>query len=242
MIIRFPTGLYRSALPGKPQDDQSVTFLISSSDPPRSVEAFTEVPLAVELQEKPPILNELGRRDWYGDLLYTIDQSLQSITGSLKKSFEVGQILGFDQEVSSAALTQSQVRTDIRHDTNVLDLESTGLSDVEIDELVKASERRKQELDQELTFLISQLENTKILIGENQKSINEVQKTISAAEVALMGSAGSSATGSPILDKLEAQLKRLEAGKADLISQLSSIDNQAQIVRDELLDVSQLVR
>jgi len=242
MIIRFPTGLYRSALPGKPQDDQSVTFLISSSDPPRSVEAFTEVPLAVELQEKPPILNELGRRDWYGDLLYTIDQSLQSITGSLKKSFEVGQILGFDQEVSSAALTQSQVRTDIRHDTNILDLESTGLSDVEIDELVKASERRKQELDQELTFLISQLENTKILIGENQKSINEVQKTISAAEVALMGSAGSSATGSPILDKLEAQLKRLEAGKADLISQLSSIDNQAQIVRDELLDVSQLVR
>ena len=242
MIIRFPTGLYKTVLPQKPSDDQSVIFTISSTDPPRSTEVFQELPIAETVKQKEPIINELDRRDSYGGLIFTLDSGSQTLAGSAKKSFEVGQMLDFDQTVESASLTQAPQSVEIRHDTNVLDLEATGLNDAEISELISASEQKKQSLDKELTQIISVMDNIKMAIDENQKDINEVQKTISAAEVALSGSAGTGASGSPIMDKLNAQLDILQEQKQALIDSLASLDTQAGIIRDELLNVSQLVR
>jgi len=242
MIIRYPTGLYKTVLPQKPSDDESVTYTISSTVPPRSIDRFQEIPLAQAIKPRVPITDELDRREWYGDLIYTTDDGTQSLTGSVKKSFEVGQILDFDQDVETAPLPQAPQKTEIRHDTNLLDLRSTGLTEEEISELTTASEQMKQALDRELTQLVTEMANTEIAIQENQKGINETQKTKDAAEVVLVGSLGSGATGSPILDRLDERLVLLNAEKQTLIEDLSSLNTRAQNVRDELLKVSQLVR
>jgi hypothetical protein len=240
MIIRFPTGLYQTVLPKQPSDDQSVTFLISSTEPPRPAGTFQTLPVAEVVKRHDAILDEIARRDSYGELVLTDDVGTQTVTGSTKKTFEVGQILSFEAPPEAAPLVVSPVQVHIRHDTNALDLGSLGLSAVEVEDLLSASLQRKQALDGELVAVIADVENAGVDIAENQKDINEAQKALDAARVVYGGSSGSD--GSVIIDKLEGCLAALADDRQRLIELQASLDAQAQQIRDELIQVSQLVR
>ena len=193
--------MYDTVLPKLPSDSTSITYTISSEDPPRSTETFQEIPIAEEIKERP---KQEFTRDALGELVFTVTQAAQTITGSAKKTFEVGQLLDFSQDVVAAPTTTSPSYVEIRHDTNRLDLSSVGLSSAEVVELVAASELREAELEKRLTELIEQTADIEVRIVENQKNINEVQKTLDAAETAI------TETGSIIVDKLRAKLQQLE--------------------------------
>jgi hypothetical protein len=238
MIIRVPTGLYDTILPKKEEDNTSVTFTISTDEPPRSEEVFQELPIAEAIRPRvPPDIDDQLRRETVGELIFTVTEASQTISGSAKKTFEVGEILSFEEEVSPTSVTQTPRMVEIRHDTNLLDLEAVGLSTAEILILTELSEQRKSELEIELLDLTSQIEDTKVRIRENQKNINETEKTISAVKVIADGS-----EPTEILEKLEARLVDLKSERSTLTSQLSALDVAAVKKRDELLQVSQLVR
>ena len=234
MIIRYPTGLYESILPSTASTPGNVTYTISSEDPPRSIETFQELPIAEALRKKDPIKPASDRRDTFGELLFTVTSAQQTISASAKKSFEVGQILTFDDEGASTDFSQSITSVEIRHDTNLLDLEAVGLTPSEIEDLSKKSVIKNTEIEIQISVAMSQAGNLRVRIAENQKSINETVKVIDAVEAI--------DPQSPILIRLRANLASLETDRQKLIDLLNQTDQLINNLRDELLKVSQLVR
>jgi len=236
MIIGFPTGLYRIILPQQASDPGNITWTISSQDPPRSDEDFQELPLAEAIRPKVPINpNDEDRRGSFGELIFTVAESAQTIPGSAKKAFEVGDILGFETEELDAEFSQPLTAVEVRHDTNLLDLSSLGLDPAEINDIIGKSLKKQEEILVTLNEQISVVENTKVRIRENQKDINETQKTIDAVAVV-------EGSGSSVLDKLDTRLEELRAEREALIAVLGVSQQAVKDTRDDLLAVSQLVR
>jgi len=223
MIIRFPTGLYRSILP-KGTQAGSVTYIISNQNPPKTEVRAIQIPTFERRKPLPQSLYTPGeRRGGFGELIYTLAKANRSKPGSNIKQFEVGEIIEFtDDPIEEVLFTNAPDSIEIQHNTNILDLDSIGLSPVEIDQLIAESERRKDELEKEFTSLKSELETFNADISENQKKINESNKTIKAVR---------SIYNIPV-----------EAERSQLISNRNTKSTEVEEAYNKLISVSQLVR
>jgi hypothetical protein len=245
MIIRYPTGLYADAgqLPVKPADAGNVTYTISNDIPKRPTDTTLQLPLAQELAPRPPLAySDKTRRAQLGPLVYSYVDAHQTVTGSNRKMFEVGEFLDFNsQEIDLPEQTPIPSIVDIQHNTNLLDLEDAGLSPDEINSLIDLSTTKKKELEDQLATIQSDISNQKIAITENQKQINEVVKIISAVRVVVNIPEGST-QHDPTLDQLLARQADLEAARAALITELNNLNGQSTVILNSLISVSELVK
>lgn len=240
MIIEFPTALYNTVLPQEPEDSESVTFTISSEDPPRDITATQELPIAEKLRPLPDkIFSQLELREVLGDFVFSISEGSQNDVGSGKKQFEVGQFIDFGVESEIDAINLSEVpeQIDLQQNTNILDLSEFGLTDQETKFLSKQAESKMNELVIELNDIKSNVKDNEVAIVENQKSINEVRKTIKAVEVILDDS-----EGNELLEKLRQSEADLVTQRDALIADINELNDLAKIKFQELLDTRELVR
>lgn len=244
MIIRFPTGLYKSVLPDAGESG-NVTYTISTQDPPKTNVRITQIPPGEELQAAPDkIFDDATRRAQFGELIYTIANNSRSVPGSNVKQFELGEVLEFEvnpptQEVQPL---KSPTSLEIRHDTNILDLASIGLTEAEIAELVAESEKKQSALEKEFNDKNTETKNLETDIAENQKKINETNKAIKATREVFGISDDDLSFDEPIYQKLLATLATLETQRSELIARRNTIVNELKEISTSIFRVSELVR
>jgi hypothetical protein len=245
MIIKFPTGLYESILPGE-GDSGNVTYTISTQAPPRPEVRIIQLPVAEQLRPLPEgYYTEDQRRAALGELVFTIVKSSRSLAGSNAKQFEIGETLVFDDEIDQAEVLQV-VRVpetvEIRHNTNLLDLGSIGLTDEEIAALTQESEARKRVLEKELSDTRMEIENLKVQITEAQKKINESIKAISAVREIYGIPENDETFNNAIYQKLLATKKDLEITRDNLIVTHNTKGVEAEETYKAIQRISELVR
>ena len=244
MIIRFPTGLYKPILPTGSQSG-NITWTISTEDPPRSPVRLTQIPVAEELEPNPDrIFTDRERRGQFGELVYTIARNSRSNPGSNVKQYELGEDLAFEinppeQEVLPL---ESPKELEIQHNTNLLDLESLGLTEDEIASLVEGSEERQVKLESEFNMKNIEARNLETSIVENQKKINETNKAIKATREVFEIPDGDLTNSNEIYQKLLATLADLEIQREQLIADRNAIVQDLKSITESIRRVSELVR
>lgn len=250
MIILYPTGLYADAgqIPWSDEienqsDAGNITYTVSNNVPARPQDLTVQLPLAEEVAQRPPLAyTDKTRRAQLGELIYTYVDANQTVPGSNRKLFEVGEYLDFNSpEIDLPGQTPVPSIVDIQHNTNLLDLSDAGLSTDQQNALIDLSTTMKKTLEDQLAVIQNQINNQKIAINENQKQINEVIKIISAVRVVVGIPAGSS-KHNPTLDQLLARQAELEVARTSLITSLTDLNTQATTALNSLLSVSELVK
>ena len=237
MIINFPTALYKPAIPSNSLTPWNFTFLVSDTDPPRSNETTTQLPVAVRNRtvQRPTSENysQLGQR------ALTLASANAEVLGSGKKHYEVGQIIEFvtaQQQTLNPMLDPGN--TEIRHDTNILDLSSLGVSQGDQDRVQLSAAGVLDNLNTQLNDARQGRFNTEILITENQKQQNEASKAISAL-ILLVGADPSFAA---MLAQLQSKLTNLVTEQANLVLQANAYAATATMVSNKITALAQLVR
>lgn len=240
MIISAPTALYQPILPQEEDDVIPVTWTISSNNPPRQKESVPLISPAVENRALPPkIYNQEERRAAVGELVFGISSGTQSIVGSDMKMFEVGQILEFENIEEEADVNDLLVPAvvDLQQNTNLLDLSAAGLTQDEIDSLSVAARQTFDQLTEELNAIMTETNDVKVKIADNQRFLNETQKIISSSNVVFSGS-----TANPILPKLKEREQQLVLEKQELIASYNALTVGAQDKYNQIIRIKELVR
>lgn len=235
MIIRFPTALYLSILPQKPQDGGNTTFTISNNDPPRLIPlSLPQVPPGVEYRQRGQFTSTTD-----GGLVYSIITSSPKTVESGAKQFEVGDVLEFDNlepQIADPMLVSDDLT--IQHNTNLLDLTDLGLSSEEQDDLESKSSLALASLKTQLNGLRASRMDIDLQIASTQKQINEATKTVGAAEILV----SVDPSIQPILDKMRLKQEGLQIQLDFLVSQAGVVAAQAEDVANKIRSVTQLVR
>ena len=240
MIVRYPTGLYSTVLPKLPSDRGNVTYLISTTTPPRSNLLFPKVPIGL-VEKKRPDKNVIivDRRNTFGDLVFSVSKSNRTETGNNVRQFEIGQILEF------ASTPQSSVdpmlvsnKTEIRHDTNMLDYNQMGLTSDDEDEIAQLALATQIELTNKLNILRQSRIDAEQIINVNQKVINDTTKTINALTVT--GSVGLSV--GLLIDKLNKKRDEAILNRDAAINDANVYSNESAVTLDQLRTISTLVK
>lgn len=235
MILRAPTGLYEKHLPTEPSDSSPVTWSISNKNPPPIPLVQTVVaPQSIVFAPEPP---SVENREDYGELVFSVVVGRRSTTGSNKKAFEVGDVIYLEDDDDLISPTIPINQLTIQHNTNVLDLESLGLTEEEITAIDEQSNVAIEEKRDEVASLQTQVSDLQIAIRENQKFINECVKAIKAVTVTF-----SDETDNGIIDKLNTKLENLKAERTSLNEQIETKAAALTTAQDEFIDLSQVVR
>lgn len=240
MIIKHPTGLFKTALPGETESG-NVIFTISNNDPsknnpPRSSTITLQVPAASILRDRTSSLTDDERRLAMGELIFTVTSGVRSDPGSGKKAFEIGEYLEFtDEEETVIAKPNIPDSVEIQHNTNILDTAASGLDDTQISTLITKATELFNLLKQQLAVAQSNLGNIKIRISENQKAINEQNKLIDITKI-VMGETD------PIYQQLQDQLNLLITEKNNLIASQNTQAVDAKSIYDQMIKVSMVIK
>lgn len=234
MIIKSPTGLYKPILPTN--GSGNFTFVISTQNPPRSPEAFINLPQSEELRREPVLIyNKEQKRVFAGELLFDI-----TIPSKVKKSdgnrqYEVGQILDFvDSSVDSVDPYNLEI-LELRQDTKVIDYKKAGLDDSDYEELKNESLKLQNEITSKIAAISSQLKDNSSLISSNQAEINNSLSLYNNV-VEVFGDSHSSAI------KINNKLNILNNTKNDLLNERKSLQSELDTLRLKLNKIREVVR
>lgn len=241
MIIRYPTGLYRDALPINPEDSGNITFTISNTTPPRTNLIFPKIPagLVSKNSDKPTPVDVVTNRQHFGGLIFSVSSSKRRDVGNNSRQFEIGQVLEFvSGEVKSVQPMLVNSITSIQHNTNTLDYDSLGMSVADQEIIATQSLLTQTSLTNQLNTLKRQRADAEIQVNVQQKVINEASRTIDALEII----AQTSSEVSGLIVNLKK--KRDEAFKArDLaITNANNVAVQADAVLMQLRAVAVVVK
>lgn len=213
-----------------------MTFTISNQDPLRPMDSVLQLPISQELAKRlPPIFNDQERRVGMGELVFTVVSANRADAGSNTKTFAIGEYLEFsDEQTIPVSQPSIPLLVDVQHDTNQLDLVSSGLSAEEITSITLQSTVKKKALEDSLAQIQVQILDGQTAIMENQKSINEIRKVIAAVQQILLPT-------DPVLVKLNGNLQTLLTERDTLSNQLNANNVQATQIYNALLAISSLV-
>lgn len=237
MIINYPTGLYVSVLPKEPQDSQNITYLISTTSPPRTSLLFPKIPIGIALhQREPRQLTTVERRQTVSDLLFTISRASRQQSGNNAKQYEIGEVLPFeDTNLKTTNPMLVAEKTEIQHNLNKFDYEELGLTESDVAIIDTESQKTFSTVAQRLNELRVARSNSEVTINTQQKIVNEASKNIVALEA--MAEASDS-TGSDILaliDKLTVRKRTaaaaLQAAIVDANAYATEADEQLARLR-----------
>lgn len=246
MIITYPTGFYSTLLPVVAGDGGNVTYTISNRLPPRADPLlFLQIPPGVERRLRPAkSYSTQERRAAMAGRIYSVARSAQEAAAAGTKQFEAGQIVDFpddEVEISQANLLPLAAKTEIRNDTNLLDLTALGLSVAEVDLLAAQSSTTFLTLQNELNATRAAHRNAAQELNDSQKAVNEANKALVAIET-IIAKIGSTVDLTTAQAKIAATLETLAARQAVLTSSLTTLSAQAITINDQLMAVAQLVR
>lgn len=235
MIIRSPTGLFKTVLPTE-LGSGNIIFTISNNEPPRLSTTTLQLPVASTIRSRESGITNQQRRLGVGELIFTITSGSKVNPGSNKKAFEIGQLLNFtDELIQSVEPLNVPADIVIQHNNNILDLNSIGLSSNQIDELLSKSVDKFNELKILLAKLQSESSDIKVQIAENQKAINEQTKVIEVTKIVLEPT-------DPINVELENRLITLQSQRNALIEAQAVKNADAEDIYNQLLTVSAVVK
>jgi len=240
MIVKFPTGLYSTVLPQKPQDGGNVTFTISNNPPPRTNLVFSKIPPGVVDKKRDPRSKDLlQRRDTLGDLAFTISQSKRDVESSNNKIFETGQILEFtDGPLRSLEPMLVNAKTEIRHDTNRINYDPLDVSIEEQQFISDASLLANKSLQDNLNIVRQQRRNAEQLVISSQKVINDSNRTIDALNVIQDRSPDTDSDVDELIAKLEKKKDEAFIVRDQASKSANSLAVEATRLQDELRTVS----
>lgn len=240
MIVKYPTGLYTTILPKEPADGGNVTYTVSMEKPPRSNSLFTKIsPIP---RRRTPISGSVEtRRPILGQLLFTESDTARRQMASAIKQYEVGQLIGFDDpinvEVGSNTIPNKVV---VRHDTNVLDLASAGLSAEIARRAASDVITIHKRLQDEANVLKEKAVSYEIKINELQKSINESAKALKSLQTLTQYVPGVTYEKSivELTERIENLYKEQEMAVQDRSNVIASLSSK----NDEIRKLAELLR
>lgn len=232
MIISMPTALYNNVLPKKNSNPKSITYTISFTNPPRENQQTLIVPPVVEYEN---IAKKTEKRTDFGQRVYTTSNGNSVSIGSVKKQYEVGQIIPFSNESNNSNINPLLAENiDLQHNTNLLDLSSLGLTDAQISELYEGANSEFDNLLKEFNSVVQSYKSTTIEIQNLQKTKNEAIKTKNASE---------SITGfESIVQQMIIKIKDIDDQITSLTADANLLSESATNLRTKILNVTQVVR
>lgn len=249
MIIRYPTGLYYNQLPG-PTGKGNVTYTISNNAPRRSELSFIKVPTGIVYRKRNEYpVDSIERRSTLGSLVFTVTKSGSSDAGNGDKQYELGQVFDFDV-ISGKEVTPMLVAPtlEMRHDTNIIDLNKLGLSDDEISAVSSATYAAQDDIIVRLNTTRQARADADTLIITYQKTINDATKAIDALTLTMDTGAitGSLGTEGAVVETVIAKLKkkRDEAFllRDETIVKADKLAAEATALADHLRSIGVLVK
>jgi len=219
MIVNSPTGLYKSVIPSVPSDSGNVTYIISMTNPPKISELYPRIPKGVTIRRKSLKTATTTPRNSVGKLAFTTSKATATVIRNNIKQFEIGQVLEFGN-VSIRAVDPMLVsgKTEFKHDVTIIDYDKLGINTVGQSVVDEASFIIHKKLSEKLNDLKELRANSEILINDNQKIINETNRTIGALKVIVDQS-----------DEYDSEIN-------ELIAQLNSKSIEAVVNRDLAVD------
>lgn len=227
MIIRFPTGFYTSSISTDALNSDSITYLVSNSDPPRTDLVYSKVPLGVLTALREPKDTDIitRRRVSFGDLIYSVSTAGRTDEGSNSRQYELGQVIEFDAESGVEADPMLVTKlTEIQHNTNRLDYSSMGISEDEQSAIEEVSQATQAVLMDRLNEAKRSRFNAEERINSAQKIINETSRAIESLEITL--------SEAPAYSSLSTELVNVE----DIIIKLKAKRDAAFKQREESLE------
>lgn len=241
MIINYPTGLYRSILPSSPSDAGSVTFTISNNEPPRTNLIFPKVPSISPTPSSNIPIDIVKRRDHLGALVFTTSSAVRDEIGNSNRTYEIGQVLEFENnETKSIDPMIVSNKSHIRHDINNVDYESIGISTDDLKIINSASIQAQNDLTISLNNVKILRANSEVVIGTQQKVINDVNRAILAMDV--MYAQSNDNDIKIIIDKLKLKLSDATAVLDSAISDANQYAAEAEIINNDLRAVSTILQ
>jgi hypothetical protein len=159
--------------------------------------------------------------------------------GSSKKQYEAGQVLEFvDAPLSDVQPMLVADVSELRHDTNILDLGTFGIDPLEYERLIVLASNQLADLNTALGVARQGRSDTDLAINENQKDQNEANKAIGALKQLV----ASDPSIQSILDMLKAKLVVLQQDMIMLVQKANAYADQASVLANQILAVAQLVR
>jgi hypothetical protein len=242
VIVKYPTGLYKDVLPADPSDRGNVTFTISNSPPPRTNLVFPKVPLGiVEKKRGVTPMPVVDRRQYVGQLVFSVSKARRKEIGNATRQYEIGSLLEFTEPFAEIVdpMLVNEV-TEMRHDTNALDTDAMGITGTDLEEMNAASLRTQKILTDRLNALKRQRADAETVINVRQKTINEIDRTLSALEVIVVSDPDSEVA--QIILSLTKRKKTATKERDDAIKAANQYASEASVVADNLRTVAVVVQ
>lgn len=236
MIIKYPTGYYRTILP-KEGESGNVTYTISSNQPPRASLVFPKLPAPLSTGKSFSAYTQAQRRAAVGQLIYTSTSNTQNEPTSSVLRYESGQLLDFNTNPNVPVVSVDVSPLLIRHDTNAIDLQSAGVDGKSI-EVSAATAIDK--LTIEYKAISASLLSLSANLDSVQKSLNEAVRASSALSSLL-----SVDNSQPIIDAFNAIQKRvvdLTNDKTNITSNINALNADLASKRNSIISLASLVR
>jgi len=243
MIVYFPTAYYDTVLPHRPSDAGNVTWTCSSPTPPRSTLFVGQITtmLAASLPLPPRYPGDLARRPTRGDLIFTTSRADPGAALSGAKQYEAGQVLDFTTGTPPQLDPQLVApASELRHDTNYLDLSKLGFGDAASTMLMAQADAASRLLTDQLNVQRQQRADVETQLSNTQLALNEAHKA--QAAIATILALSPSQGLQDAYNQVTAQLAMLVGQQQALVAQGNVLVAQAQATRDALLAAAQLVR
>jgi hypothetical protein len=205
------------------------------TSPPYGSLVEVQLPAAIAQRQRSAI--DTTKPD--GQRVYTNTLSNASSIGSSKKQFEVGQILEFTTAEESTLQPMLVADSlEVRHDTNILDLSSLGVSEADIIAINNSADAQFTILNNELSIVRQARIDTETDISENQKNQNETKKAIAALEQLVE----QDTSLLEVLNSLRVKLIEFVAQAEILVATANEQAARATILENKIIAVAQMVR
>lgn len=244
MIVRFPTGLYKTVLPQEPGDGGNTTYTISNSPPPRTNLLFPKVPGGIVDRKRPTrVIDLFTRRETQGGLIFSVSSASRSEQGNNSRTFEIGQVLEFgDTPLKTVDPMFVSDRSETRHDTNQFDYEALGLTPEEIETISQSSLLAQQSLTDQLNQARESRANAEITVTTQQKVINDTTRNINALQIILDNSDETDPGVDNLIEKFKVKRDEAYAARDAAVALANQYAGEASALQDQLRAVATVVK
>lgn len=240
MIINKPTGMYRDVIPESPDDSGNIIFTISSTNPPRNVLNFQQIPTGVAARRRAErAADAVLRRSNLGPLVLTDKKNNRSSIIRGNSMFNAGEVVEFNGEPAD---TVNRVNTalETRHDQFRISADNLGVDDDGFDNISKNAENAQRAILDDLEELQKQYSVLSDEIVSKQNSINELTRAINGLD-AILSRDPSNESMKDTRDQIESKRSTEMQSKKDTIEELNKIPDKIKQKHDELRAISVFV-
>ena len=243
MIVNSPTGLYKSVIPTAPSDSGNITYVISMTDPPKISELYPRIPTGMAIKQKSLKTITATPRNSVGKLAFTTSKASATAIRNNIKQFEIGQVLEFGNvNVRTVDPMLVNDKTEFKHDVTVIDYDKLGINVAGRLTVDKASFVIHKKLSEKLNDLKELRANSEISISDNQKIINETNRTMGALKVIVDQSDEYDNEINELIAQLNSKLVEATVNRDLAVDNANKYAADAKLISDELRKISLVMK